>query len=131
MYRPRRECASERRRGVILLVVLALLTLFAVVGLSFVYYSSRQATASLRFREGDHRPRADAPPALLAGYFLGQLLYDVPDGPGGVYSALRGHSLARLLYGYNDGGTNATPFNGVGRLHATSPLAGVDDYLLV
>src|SRR5205085_375716 len=36
-----------------------------------------------------------------------------------------------LLYGYNDGGINSTPFNGVGRLHAPSPLDNVDDYLLV
>src|SRR5206468_11547097 len=43
----------------------------------------------------------------------------------------RGHSLARLLYGLNDEGINAVPFNGVGRLHGESPLAGVDDFSLV
>src|SRR5262249_52125109 len=120
----------ESRRGVILLVVLALLTLFAVVGLTFALYAGRSAAASRHFREAGQPQRPDVPPELLASYFLKQLLYDAPDDSSGVSSALRGHSLTRLLYGYGDSG-NATPFNGTGRLHAPSPLAGIDDYQLV
>lgn len=40
-----------RRSGVILMVVLALLTLFAIVGLTFVAYSEKQAAASLNWRD--------------------------------------------------------------------------------
>lgn len=132
MHRPSTTCAPRKRRAIILLVVLALLTLFAVVGLTFVLYAQSQARASLYFREGRFQPQpGDVPIEPLANYFLGQLLYDAPDDSSGLYSGLRGHSLARLLYGLNEEGSNATPFNGVGRLHATSPLPGVDDYHLV
>src|SRR5206468_3826668 len=36
-----------------------------------------------------------------------------------VGSALRGHSLARNMYGYNRYSLNVTPFNGVGRPSST------------
>jgi hypothetical protein len=122
----------------ILVVVLALLALFAVVGLTFVFYADAAATAARHFREAENRDRPDMEPELLLAYFLSQLIYDVDDdtGPG---SALRGHSLARSLYGWNsdypDG--NDTPFNGTGRLHepivfptGTGPVA-LDGYDLV
>ena len=131
MYVFRQQLREEPRRGVILVVVLALLTLFAVVGLSFVFYAKASGTASLYFREGGSPGRPDLPAEQLASFFLGQFLYDTADDSWGVTSALRGHSLARLVYGYNDQGTNATPFCGTGRLHAPGPLAGTDDYALI
>ena len=61
---------------------------------------------ALRRRRGDRRRASSArprrrtgrtsSPELLLAFFLGQLLYDVAGRrPAGVYSALRGHSLAR------------------------------------
>ncbi len=105
------------RRGVVLLVVLTLLTLFAVVGLSFVLYANTAAHAAQLRRDAESVLRPDLDPELLFAYFLGQLLYDVPDDETGVYSALRGHSLARSMYGANaKPGANLVPFNGTGRL---------------
>jgi hypothetical protein len=118
------------RRGVILLVVFSLLTLFALVGLSFVLYADAEAKSSQLFREAGVHNQPDLDPQLLLAYFLGQLVCDVDD-QAGIYSALRGHSLVRLLYGYNDQAGNATPFIGTGRLHGPSPIPGVDDYQLV
>ena len=37
---------------------------------------------------------------MLLAYFLGQLIYDADD-VNGTFSAMRGHSLARNMYGYN------------------------------
>jgi hypothetical protein len=133
MYRSSSR-AHAARRGVILLVVLAFLTLFALIGLTFVLYADAEATAARIAREAEERGAPDVEPELLLAYFLGQLIYDVDDAQG-VYSALRGHSLARLMYGYDDAGTNATPFNGTGRLHTgpdafTNPFQ-IDDFLLV
>jgi hypothetical protein len=112
-------------------MVLAVLTLFAIAGLSLVLYAGAQARAAQISREAETSRRPDVGPEALLSYFLGQLIYDVPDDNSGVYSALRGHSLARLLYGYNDQLSTFTPFDGTGRLHAASPFAGVDDCNLV
>jgi hypothetical protein len=141
---------ANPRRGIILLVVLALLTLFAIVGITFVLYSDGEASAARIAREAESQQRADVDPEQALAFFLGQLIYDVNDndasgvgvpglGSGGAFSGLRGHSLARTMYGYNYAalgvpGTNIIPYNGVGRLHypATPPiLGGADDYTLV
>ena len=133
--------APQPRRGVILLVVLALLTLFALVGLSFVYYANAEAEASRHYREALTLNRPDMNPEVLLQYFLEQLVYDVPDNEAGVYSALRGYSLARSMYGYDDAGRNDVPFHGTGRLHYPSvfesqafqdiPPQARDDYYFI
>src|SRR5439155_7069338 len=114
------------RRGVILLVVISLLTLFAIVGLSFVLYANAEANASKIYREAANQNQIDMEPELLFNMFLGQLIYDVNDDYTGVYSAMRGHSLTRSMYGYNyptpaspTVPPNTVPFNGVGRLHTS------------
>src|SRR5437016_926035 len=88
------------RRGVILMVVLALLALFAIVGLTFVLYAQSNHRSSTIFRDawqvylrggsdggsgGAYVP-PDIPPAELFRWGLGQIIYDVDDGPGGVQS---------------------------------------------
>jgi hypothetical protein len=125
MMRAPSTWSSRPRRGMILLVVIALLTLFAVVGLSFVMYANSAATASRLYRESESLNRPDVEPELLFSYFMGQLVYDVPDDERGVYSALRGHSLARSMFGYNDDRDspgNDVPFNGTGRLSFLNDL---------
>jgi hypothetical protein len=113
------------RRGATLLIVLALLALFAAIAISFVYYADSHAAAAALFREGQAQARPDVDPELLLAYFLGQLIYDADDTTG-LYSALRGHSLARLLYGWNDDdpGGNVVPFNGTGPLHEPVSFPG-------
>jgi hypothetical protein len=147
------QLTASQRRGIILLVVLALLTLFAIVGISFVLYANSQATGSRYFREAENPATPDMDPELLLSYFLGQLVYDVDD-VNGVYSAMRGHSVGRNAYGLNGvitqpgtpGATftpadNTLPFSGVGRFHMTTTphgpadpenaFGGVDEYYLV
>ena len=55
MYRRQQHLSSAaRRKGVILLVVITLLTLFAVVGLTFVLYAESEATSARTFREAQN-----------------------------------------------------------------------------
>lgn len=123
----------SRRRGIILLVLLLLLTLFALVGLAFVFYAQSRADAGRVYREAQQPSLANGPdmsPEILLDDWMRQFLFDVADeGPGSANSALRGHSLARTMYGGLGGSTTA--FSGTGRLHATSVLGGEDDYFLI
>jgi hypothetical protein len=104
---------AKGRRGVILLVVLALLTLFAILGLSFVFYADAEATSARIYREAQSLPPDPTDVTVYWKNFLGQLIYDVPDpapqnnttvwaGNSPQSTSLRGHSLARNMYGWND-----------------------------
>ena len=53
------------RRGVILLVVIVLLTLFAAVGISFVFYADAEAVSARVFREAVGQDRPDRNPEEL------------------------------------------------------------------
>src|SRR5579885_2650293 len=110
------DSRNTKRQGVILLVVITLLTLFAILGLAFVFYAQSQADASRFYREAQTPSQASAglfatPPDVLFGDFLRQLLYDTPDDSTGVPSALRGHSLGRTMFGANPLGIPASPTN--------------------
>ena len=135
-----------KRRGVVLLVVLALLSLFAAVAISFVLYADAEAVATRYAVQAQQSAAPDADPELLLAYFLKQQLFDVKDDPGGVASALRGHSLMRTMWGSqyelasNDTlvlGNNTIAYNGTGRLHQTYPatappaLRNQDDQKLI
>ena len=88
------------RRGVILLVVLALLTAFAVVGLAFVLYADSEAKSSQIARESEQTgsgqatqgfsstsPPYDLDPRMLLSAFLGQLIFDVDDDVSANFTA--------------------------------------------
>src|SRR5436305_3791266 len=137
MYRaPRAE--PFPRRGVILLVVLVMLGLFATIGITFALYAGSAAESARISREAVSHPQPDVEPELALSYFLGQLLYDCLDDERGVYSALRGHGLLRNLYGLNYDsvagqwalGDNYQGYNGTSRLHYLHPF-GSDDYYLL
>jgi len=114
----KRAGGASARDGVVLLVVISLLVLFSLVGLAFVVYAEGQANVARLWREAETTQLPDMDPELLLSYFLGQMIYDT-DNP---HSALRGHGLARNMYG-RPGST--VPFNGTGRLHTGG---GNDDY---
>src|SRR5262249_16388248 len=78
-------------------------------------------------------------PDRMWSYALSKLLYDDYDDATGVYSALRGHSLARSMYGFDyylDPTTNSlvpnqTAFNGSGRLNVPTPITGLSENLAI
>jgi hypothetical protein len=145
---------DTRRAGAVLLIVLVILTIFATVGLAFMFYSQTEALSSSGFKDAQPFRGPEMDPDLAFAQFLQQMIFDCRDDTTGVASALRGHSLVRNMYGLNytinPNGTiallpnNNVPFNGTGRLHWTytvpagkfpadpkAILVGADDYNLV
>src|SRR5207302_11050154 len=125
----RRSKKPAQIRGVILLVVLSLLTLFAVVGISFVLYADAEAESSRIFKEAAANPsNPDMDPEQAFAFIMGQLVYPVPNDSG-TGSGFRGHELSRGAYGwFNDEFTagsfapNDKPYSGPGRLHTQQSI---------
>ncbi|MEX0978198.1 MAG: hypothetical protein WDZ48_05075, partial [Pirellulales bacterium] len=87
--------AASRRRGVLLLVVLVMLVLFALIGVTFVLVAGqhyRSTKMALRHEQYGDDPRR------LCDAALAQIVRDTMN----PQSVLRGHSLLNDLYG-NDG----------------------------
>ncbi len=84
---------TDHRRGVILIVVLIMLTLFAVVGVTFVFFSEQELQSAQFFSDAQtvNRPTDD----LLFAFILNQLIYGTED----TESALIGQSLLENMYG--------------------------------
>ncbi|HYT93336.1 MAG TPA: hypothetical protein VEL76_31760, partial [Gemmataceae bacterium] len=132
----------QARRGMILLIVITLLTLFAVTGLSFVFYAESEARSAKAFREAADNYRPDVDPETALAFFLGKLIYGETNDTAGSASALRGHDLTGGAYGHNYA-VNASgqlvlnptaPFTGTGRTHVLNTagvIAGLDDYRLI
>src|SRR5437762_904675 len=83
--------APARRRGMILILVMAVLALMALIGVTFATLGGQGKNAARRFAQSVLTPQADA----LMDFALDQLIGDTGD----VRSVLRGHSLARDMYG--------------------------------
>ena len=137
---------QNRRKGMILLVIIAFLALFTIMGLTYLLYADAQLRFSIdeikRLDKRNYRS-FDLSTEYLLNFFLERFIYDQPDReadpyatatgginyePQSVYSALRGHSLARNMYGYNErvgiyagqpailAGVNDRAFSGSGKL---------------
>ncbi|MFO0889280.1 MAG: hypothetical protein U0790_09090 [Isosphaeraceae bacterium] len=85
------------RRGVILILVLGILGLMALIGVTFATFSGQSRISARNFAQSVIQPQRDE----LMDYALAQLIGDTSD----VRSAIRGHSLARDMYGH-DGRNN-------------------------
>jgi len=130
-----RQHAGNIRPGAVLLIVLVVLTIFATLGLAFIFYAESAAISAAAFRDSPAFRGPDMEPELAFAMFLQQLIFDCRDDGSGYSSALRGHSLIRNMYGLkytiNANGTvsldqnNNVPFNGIGRLHFKYGSPGV------
>ena len=131
------QAGGRKRKGVILLVVLAMITLLTILGITFVMYAdSSEATARINM-ESEKIHQVDWTGNELMQLAFGQLVFDVEDDELGQQSGMRGHSLARDMYGYRYGATtgqienNDRPFRGTGRLNIPNPLTGLPDNQLI
>jgi hypothetical protein len=131
-----------KRSGMILLIVVAFLSMFLVVGTTYLLVAdSIRRTSDFDLNATDKRSdyalMTDIDPRYMFNFALGQILYDVTDPvlAGGkvvtTNSALRGHSLARSIYGgYNDLGGNDRPFQGMGK-DKDAEYNGSPNYMVV
>ena len=92
--------ASARRRGIVLILVLATLALMAVIGVTFATFTGQGKIGARSFAQLVLAPRPDD----LMDFALQQLIADTGD----VRSAIRGHSLARDMFG-NDASEQRLP----------------------
>ena len=89
--------SQRERRGIILVLVLGMLALMALIGITFATFSGQSRISARNYMQSMNQPQRDE----LMDYALSQLICDTPD----VRSAIRGHSLARDMYG-NDANHN-------------------------
>jgi hypothetical protein len=113
----------QPRRGIILLVVLALITLFASIGVAFVYFSEEEVTkaADQKAAEVIKLPDAD----LMFNYVMRQVIFPTNDNN----SVLFTHSLLENMYGRSAAGVSSiAPYNGIGwRSNTANVPAGQDN----
>jgi len=88
---------ERERRGIVLVLILGVLALMAVIGVAFATFSGQSRISARNFSQSVNQPQSDE----LMDYALEQLICDTAD----VRSAIRGHSMARDMYG-TDGNLN-------------------------
>jgi hypothetical protein len=129
MFRPLTPAVRRPRRGAILIVVLALLALFSVIALFFVFYADNEATLARLHRDtetttGSAQAFPDNYSVETANSALAQIIFGIPDTGSDMLSAIRGHDLMATIYGRQWTGGNV--YDGVGTFHenlnATSGL---------
>lgn len=96
--RTKRNPKSQRHSGIILLVVLGMLTLFSMLGASYLVFTNSQlrAATSINFSERQ---------SGIGEEFLDRALSGLLVGATGPESSLWGHSLLGDFYGVRDGVT--------------------------
>ena len=88
---------ERERRGIVLVLILGVLALMAVIGVAFATFSGQSRISARNFAQSVNQPQRDE----LMDYALEQLIGDTAD----IRSSIRGHSMARDMYG-NDGNFN-------------------------
>ncbi len=123
MFRP--LLPRPARRGNTLIVVLACLTLLAIVGIAAVYFARDQAERA-RIQGAASAVDTTFPDngmGALNAYLAGWI-YDTQDVGQGLINPLRGHSLTGTMYSRIAGSTVA--WNGIGTFSEGMPGIGLD-----
>src|SRR5271165_1290359 len=93
----RPDQGKRERRGIVLVLILGVLALMAVIGVTFATFSGQSRISARNFAQSVNQPQRDE----LMDFALAQLISDTADRT----SAIRGHSMARDMYG-NDAANN-------------------------
>ena len=100
--------SRSERRGIVLVLVLAMLGLLALVGVTFATFSGQERINARNFSLSLIQPQDDE----LMDFALSQLINDTGD----PRSVIRGHSMARDMYGtgsVNNGALAVSPTTGL------------------
>jgi hypothetical protein len=98
---------TRARRGIVLVLVLAMLGLLALIGVTFATFSGQARINARLYAQSVIRPQDDE----LMDFALQQLITDTAD----PRSAIRGHSIGRDMFGsdaFNNGYLAALPITG-------------------
>ncbi len=138
MFRPlARSYRRPPRRGTsFTLIVVVMISLAASVGVAFALFAGQTLRTNVAIKEGQgggalQLPRGPDPSGTLNRFFTALLFDAGDDAPEDVTNALRGHSIARSMYGrdvaiYGTPGLfNTTPWNGVGMFREDMAAYGV------
>src|SRR4051794_30762153 len=87
----------EKRRGIVLVLILGMLGLMAVIGITFATFTGQARISARNFAQAVNQPQREE----LMDFALSQLVMDTND----IRSAIRGHSMARDMFG-NDANFN-------------------------
>lgn len=138
MFRPlARPFRRAPRRGTsFVLLSVSMLTLFAAVGMGYALYAHTLRKTSGAAAEAQGKgtaPPLEAPdPTGTVNQFLAGLLFDYGDDGADLVNPLRGHSIARSMYGRDlaaGGGISLTPWAGVGLIHEDATVGAYAPFL--
>ena len=105
--------SRPERRGIVLVLVLAMLGLLALIGVTFATFSGQSRINARNFAQSLIQPQDDE----LMDFALSQLINDTGD----PRSVIRGHSMARDMYGTGSTSNGYLPLN---------PSTGLPFYIL-
>ncbi len=91
MFFANHERSLARRRGVVLILVLGMLSLMALIGVTFATFAGQSLVGNRNFAQGASFPTSEQ----CMDFALSQLINDTNN----PMSAIRGHSLLRDMYG--------------------------------
>ncbi len=94
---------KQAQRGIVLVLVLAMLGLLALIGVTFATFSGQAKINTKNYFQGVLAPQDDE----LMDFALSQLITDTGD----AHSAIHGHSLARDMYGSDANNNGYMPFH--------------------
>ncbi len=125
MFRPltRSHRRAPRRGTVVVITIFALITILMVLGLAFMMYAVKEKAVAQAHKDGANVAGTGAPdPTDTINRFLSTLIYDEGTEGDSLHNALRGHSIARAMYGgQRDNAAqwagSTVPWAGVGTFH--------------
>ncbi|AMV29861.1 hypothetical protein VT84_36040 [Gemmata sp. SH-PL17] len=125
MFRPlaRSHRRTPRRGTVVVITIFALITILMVLGLAFMMYAVKEKAVAQAHKDGANVAGTGAPdPTDTINRFLSTLVYDENDDGDSLHNSLRGHSIARAMYGGRRDASSpwvgsTVPWAGVGTFH--------------